>query len=58
MATITVYTFEDEQGAEQVFTTQNPIEAREHGKLYGYKVMANEFEFSDSEVAWDFTGQT
>lgn len=55
MGPITVYTFENEQGVEQTFTTQNPIEAREHGKLYGFKVIANEFEFADSDLAWDFT---
>lgn len=54
MATITVYTFEDAQGAEDSYTTQNPREAQERGRKYGLRVIANEYEFADSETAWDF----
>ena len=54
---ITVYTFEDASGVEQTYTTTNAAEAREHGQRYSLRVIANEHEFSDSEVAWDFTSQ-
>jgi hypothetical protein len=53
--TITVYTFEDEHGAEQIWTTQNPVEAKAHAEYYAYKCYENEFEYSDQTVAWDFT---
>lgn len=50
---ITVYTFEGETYDD--YSTQDPEEARERGQRYGMKVIANEYEFSDSEVAWDFS---
>lgn len=53
--TVTVYTFEDASGVEQCWTTMNATEAQEHAFQHGYKCIANEFEWSDSEVAWDFT---
>lgn len=53
--TITVYRFENAQGCEQQWTTQNPTEAKEHAEKYGYKCFAMEFEYSDEEVVWDFT---
>lgn len=55
MDTITVFTFEDERGVEDSFSTQNPIEARDRGRMYRKKVIAHEYEWSDSELAWDFT---
>lgn len=53
---VTVYTFEDCNGVEDSFTTQNAREAEERGRQYSMRVMANEYEFSGSEVAWDFCG--
>ena len=53
--TVTVYTFEDEDGSEQVWTTQNPVEARDYARLNQLKMIANEYEYSDSEVVEDFT---
>jgi len=52
--TITVYTFEDANG-EDSFSTQDAREAKEYGARYGYRVLANEYEWADSDVAWDFT---
>ena len=52
--TITVYTFEDTEGAESTFITQNAAEAREHAREYDLLCYANEFEFADRELAWDF----
>jgi hypothetical protein len=56
MDKITVYTFEWRDGHVDSFTTQDPVKARERGEQYGFKVIANDFEFTDSELAWDFTG--
>jgi len=53
--TITVYRFEDGEGCEQDWTTQNAIEAKEYASKHGYKCFAVEFEYSDETVAWDFT---
>lgn len=55
MATITLYTFEDADGTEDTFTTYDATVARERGEKYDMKVIANEYEWSDSEVVWDFT---
>lgn len=55
MGAIEVYTFEDREGHEQSFTTQNPTEAAAHGERHGLRVISNRYEFSDSELAWDYT---
>lgn len=55
MAEITVYTFEDADGAEDTYTTQDPTEARERGQRYGLRVLANVYEWTEAPVAWDFT---
>ena len=54
--TITVYRFEDANGAEQMWTTQNPVEAKEHAEKYGYRCLAMEFEYADEELVWDLLG--
>jgi hypothetical protein len=54
MSIITVYTFEDSEGGEDTFTTQKAIEAKDRGQRYGMRVIANDYEWTDSEVAWDF----
>ena len=54
---VLMYSFEKADGSEgSVFTTFNPQEAKEHGQKYGLMVIENKFEFTDSELAWDFTG--
>ena len=50
-----LYTFEDKDGREQTFTTTKPMEAKEVAQRNGWKCIENTFEFSDSELAWDFT---
>lgn len=51
------YAFEDSEGVEQSFTTLNPDEAREYARVRSLRVIAQIFEFSDSEPVseWDFT---
>lgn len=53
---ITVYTFEDANGSEAGWTTGDYREARAYAAKHGYKVIANEYEWTDSEVVDDFTG--
>lgn len=57
MATISVYTFEDADGNEQEYSTQNSIEAKEYASKYNLRVVDNEYEWSDSSLVaeWDFT---
>lgn len=54
MATVTLYTFEDENGCEQTYTTFSPRDAEETAKGNGWLCIANEYEYSDREVAWDY----
>jgi len=55
---ITVYTFETADGAPMAYSMTDAAEAREHGRKFNLRVIANEYEFADSEVAWDYTGET
>ena len=54
---IEVYSFEDKEGLDQGFTTQDPEEAKEHAQKYSLKWIANIFEFADSELVEDYTSQ-
>jgi hypothetical protein len=56
MAEITVYTFEDAEGSEDTYQTQDPREAQDRGRRYGMRVIGNTYEWTDSDTAWDFTG--
>ena len=49
-----VYTFEEADGTESTWSTQDPREAQDHGRKHGLAVIANEYEWADSEIAWDF----
>ena len=56
--TITVYTFEDKNGHEYgTWHTQIAHDARQYAAKYQLRVIANEYEFADSEPVegWDFT---
>lgn len=55
MASIELYTFENASGVEDSFTTHNPKEAEERAIKYGLRVIAQIYEWADSEVVWDFT---
>lgn len=55
MSTVTVYSFEDENGEPDDYTTQDYHEAYERAVCYGLKIIANTYEWSDSEVVDDFT---
>ncbi len=52
---VELYVFEDSAGRETTFTTYNPIEAKNHAASQGLRCIARVFEYSDSEVAWDYT---
>lgn len=50
-----LYVFETAEGGEDFFTTIDPAEAKEYAQQHGLRCIARIFEFSDSEVVWDFT---
>lgn len=52
---VELYSFEDAYGCEQVYTTFKIDDARQHAVKWGLKLIANTFEFSDSEVIEDHT---
>ncbi len=54
MADVTLYTFEDADGTPDTFSTFNAREAKDRGSRYRMRVIANTYEFADSETAWDF----
>lgn len=54
MSTIMLYTFEGPDGCEETYTTFSSTEAKEHGRKYNLLVIEREYEYSDSEPAWDF----
>lgn len=51
---VTLYTFEDGESCEQTFTTYKPREAREVAEQNGWLCIANIFEYSDEEIAFDY----
>lgn len=55
---ITVYTFMNADGADDTFTTQDPALAHERGQRYGLLVVANDFEWVDSEAVADYREST
>jgi hypothetical protein len=57
-ASVELYTFEDEDGTETGYSTFSAQEAKEHGRKYHLRVIANDYEWQDSEVAWDYLGDT
>lgn len=54
--TLTVYSFEDADGCESGYTTQDYADAKRYAAEYRLRVIANEFEWAESEVVDDFTG--
>lgn len=56
---VIVYTFEDSDGNEVSggFHTQNYADAKAYGLSGGYRVIANTFEWADSEMVDDFTSR-
>lgn len=57
MGTVTLYTFDDGEGQEDTFTTFNPKEAEDRARSQNLRCFANEYEYSDRDVAWDFSGK-
>jgi len=54
IAQMTLYEFEREDGHKLNYCTTNPKQAKDYGQRYGLLVIANEFVWDDSEIAWDF----
>ena len=53
---ITVFTFQNGAGDEDTFTTQNVAEANEYARENKRAMIANTYEFDDSEMVEDFRG--
>lgn len=53
-----VYTFEDESGAEDSYTTQDYQEADQRAREYHLRVIDHTYTWEDSEIAADYTGGT
>lgn len=51
---VTLYTFEDNEGDVQTFSTIHAKEAREVAEENQWLCIANIFEYSDGEVAFDY----
>jgi hypothetical protein len=52
----TRYTFEDAAGQPYgTFETSDPVAAHDHGRDHQVRVIANEYEFTDSEMIADYT---
>ena len=49
------YLFEDAEGIEQGFATFDADEARHYAQQNNLRVIAHTYEWSDSEVVWDYT---
>lgn len=56
MSELEVYSFEDVDGVEQTYITPDPTEAKAYARKYALKMIANVYEFVDSEVVEDNTG--
>lgn len=54
---IEVYTLEDAEGNEQMFESQDYKEARDRAENEKLRVIANVYEWSDSYMVNDFTGE-
>ena len=53
---VTLYSFEDAEGNEPTcWTTFKADEAHEHAREHGYKLIANNFEYTDCETVADYT---
>ena len=50
-----IYTFEDEDGDEELFNTMDIHEAREYAQKHDLKIIANTYACVDSMVIDDFT---
>jgi hypothetical protein len=50
-----LYTFEEKDGTESSFSTQNFEEASTFAQKYRMKLIDNTYEFEDSELVEDYT---
>jgi hypothetical protein len=55
---VVIYTTEDANGGGDDFQSYDYEEAKSYARKYERRVIANTFEFSDSEMVDDFTGET
>jgi hypothetical protein len=55
---LTLFSFLDEAGVEQSFTTTDPEVAHAHAARHRLVVLRNSYEFVSSQPVADFTGDT
>jgi hypothetical protein len=55
MNSVEIYSFEDRDGVESTFTTRVIAEAKRFARENNLKLIANVFEFADSELVEDNT---
>lgn len=53
--TVSLYGFEDEEGASTGWTTRYWQEAEEHARRFHLRVIEYKYEYADSSVVADFT---
>jgi TPP-dependent pyruvate/acetoin dehydrogenase alpha subunit len=51
---ISVYTFEDDDGNEVMWTTQSYAEAEDYARRNGYLLIERQYEYSDSDYLADY----
>ncbi len=51
-----MYSFEDSHGVEQSFTTRDIEEAKTYARKYKLRLIANIYEWSETELVEDHTG--
>jgi hypothetical protein len=54
MVEIIVYTFEDEDGTTNDYSTMDSIVAHEWGRRFHQRVIANSYVWDDYATEWDF----
>jgi len=55
MSEVEKFIFEDAEGNESAYTTYDSVKAKEFAIRNHFRCIANKFEFSDSEVVYDYT---
>lgn len=58
MSSVYLYTFEDDRGVPQDFSTFSVIEAREYARANRFRCHRNEYAYEDRTVHCDYTRST
>ncbi len=55
MTSVTLYSFEDANGTPMTYTTFNYRDAEETAQRNRWRIVAEEYEYSDSQIVADYT---